>query len=178
MLNLVEEYQSTWQRKIIRDFPEANPQWRKAVLSWLFTAAATIPEKEPIQAIKEVEFQIACRYRIFKNRYGKQSSTEGYHSLLNRLGALLGRYPNLRNRLQKNADERRIVSKLIERLISHLLTKDPYLLQEQQQIALYTQEPSLSHALIFTSIESYLLQRSGSQPRFIGQLANLLRLER
>ena len=178
MLDLVEEYKFTWQRKIISDFPESHPQWRKAVLSWLFTAVAAMPEKNPTQDPKEIELQIACRYCIFKNRYGTQSSTEGYRNLLNRLGALLGRYPNLRDRLRQNADERRIVTKLIETLISHLLIKDPYLLQEQQKIALYTQEPTLSHALIFASIESYLLQRSGSQPRFIEQLVGLLRLER
>ena len=177
MLNLVEECRSSWQQKIIEDFPQSHPQWREGVLGWLFTVVAETPEKGWINNFKEIEPEIACRYSIFKNRYGMRSSVEGYRNLLNRLGALLGRYHNLRNRLQANAGERNIVTKLIESLISQLLLKDPYLRQEQQKIANYTQDPDLSHALIFASIEAYLMQCPGSQPRFIERLIDLLRLE-
>ena len=177
MLNLVEECKSSWLRKITEDFPQFHSQWREAVLRWLFTAVVEMPEKNPTEDFKALEPEIACRYCIFKNRYATQGSTEGYRNLLNRLGMLLGRYPNLRDRLRVNANERSIVTKLIETLIAQLLVKDPYLLQEQKKIALCTQDPGLSHALIFASIEAYLLQGVGNQPRFIEHLIDLLRLE-
>jgi hypothetical protein len=175
MNSLANELQLVWETRLLREYPQQTPENRQSIVRWLLGENLVALDNLTPHEVTLLKQKMDCRYRILTKRYLNVDPIQGYFRLINRLGALMMRCPQVRTWIIANRDHQKSVLELLQRIIQEISTEDLEIQQQISWIAQCTQDTELRDILLLASLEEYCLQPIGSRPLLVHRSISFLR---
>ncbi|MGK7947119.1 MAG: hypothetical protein AB4058_21890 [Microcystaceae cyanobacterium] len=155
------ELEHHWMCRLKNDFPHLPNNEYQSLIKWLLNKNNS-----------HEKFEV--RYHILRQGYLHCSSTEAYHKLIKRLGALMLLHPQIRALFSSSPDKQAVLLKIIQEVIQKMLKSDRHIQHQMKWIAECTTNEKIRHILLFTALEEYCMSLVGKHPLLINYLIKYL----
>lgn len=170
MIHVASPLKSFWES----EYPHLSREQQNSLNGWLMGESDKQLERNGVK----VTHSLSCRYQILKQHYLGVAPIQAYSYLFNHLGSMLVRYPQIRTWIISSRQHRKVLVTTLQAMIEEVLHLDPYLQQQQAEIAQLTEDLPWRNALLLTAIEEYCLCPLDNHPLVVHLLYHFLRHSR